>query len=170
MNRKGFHTKRIIAIALAMVFMVSASPCASAAQKNLGEKTDILLAYLEGYLKPFGITTYSMDMTASEKHKRSFVKPYTESCSVYVTQRKGYATSLKLVISEDDGSDKRIDELMACFMAGMMVTNFKITANEAIDYLTRIAEGETITLDGISYRIITGKPFTTVTSLEILPQ
>ena len=160
--------KKLLSVLFVVVFACS---CAFAETKTLGEKTEILLSMFEGYLEPFGITTYPLKMTKQEKAQSSFVKPYTKYCSLYITQENGVVTSLKIVSSEDDGSSERIDEILACFMAGIMITNLSISADDAIDYLTRMAgNSETIVVDGISYRVISGQPFTSILSLEIVPQ
>ena len=139
--------------------------------KTIGISTTELLSAFESYMAPFGISTYPMDMTDMEQDKSSFTKPFTKYCSMYVSQENGMVKSFKIVSKEDDGSEQRTNEIMAAFLGAIMLTNLNISADDAINALTQMIQThEVMTIDGLSYRFVTGQPFTTIMSIEVTPE
>lgn len=160
--------KQFVALIICIMMFISMNTYAET--KTLGIQTETLLTMFENYMVPFGISTYPMELREKDKGKDSIIVLFTKYCTLHIRQENGVVKSFQIVASEDDGSNQRIDEIMASFLGGIMLIDLGISSDDAIAFLTTIANtGEEKELNGISYRVITGQPFTTVISLEVKP-
>lgn len=160
-----FNVKRIVALVLALMLCGAAL---AEAPHDMGMTGEVLITMFRSYLEPFGVSTYNFELKEDEKADNSIVMPLSKYCTLSIQQDAGMVTSFKIVSSEDDGSDQRIDEIMACSMGCLMLTNLSLSADDAIDYLIRLTDQrEIITLDGLTYRFTTTAPFSTIVGLEV---
>ena len=155
--------KRLILIALALVLFTGSAQAAS-----LGKSTGFFLTMYGTYLNMFGVQHYSFEHSGDKDE--SIIMPINKHCSLYIHQQGGEMTKLEVVSSEDDGSEDRTSDIIGCFMGAMMLIDLSMPAEDVIKNLNEITSTtDAVIINGISYRFVTGQPFTSIVALEITP-
>lgn len=165
--------KRFFVCLIVMCLIFPAVACAS--DSNLGFTTDTFLSELSLCLDSFSDVLpahYPLEYTEKDAAEKSIIKLLGKHTCLYITQDGDMVKSFKVVSDEENNGDyyERACEIDACFMSALLVSNDYFTDENVMVSLSSIMyDREIITQNGISYRYVTGEPFTTVVALEVVP-
>ena len=136
-------------------------------KKNIGISTIEFLGMFEGFLEPYGLPYWELDMEENEKDDRSITKLITADISIVVYQSEEMVTEFWIVTDLGDTSNSdQINNLTFCIMDALMITDLEMSADEAITYATQIIQGKDLTRNGLNYHYSTS-PLTTAVAFKV---
>lgn len=162
--------KRFIAIiALLFVFVTVAEAA------DIGISVEDLVTGMDDMLAPFkaiGMPCYPLEFSENDLTTKTVLKLLTKHTSMSISQENGVVKSFKIVSDEDNGddSDNRTYEIMTTCVCAMLLTSDAINEENAVSILTDIVtDKEPHVYGNVSYRFVTGQPFTSIVALEVMP-
>ena len=164
--------KRVLCCILAMLIVC---PLAFAASGNLGISVEDLVTGMDDMLAPFkaiGMPCYPLEYSEKDLTAKTVLKLLTKHTSMSISHEDGVVKSFKVFSDEDNGedSDNRTNEIMTTCVCAMLLTSDAINEDNAVSILTDIVTDRQPHVYGnVSYRYVTGQPFTSVVALEVMP-
>jgi len=162
-------------VALLIVASQVICPLAYASDAVLDITVEELLSGMSELLAPYstiGMPCYPLEITEKDLTSNTVLKLLTRHTSISIKQQEGIVKSFKIVSDEDKGDDSenRTQEIMITCVCAMLLTNDAFNEDNAVSILTGIVSDKQSHVYGnVSYRFVTGNPFTTVVALEVTP-
>lgn len=169
-KRMAFFEKILALLVLVSLF---ACPLACASEGELGITVEELLSGMSESLAPYsaiGMPCYPLDFTEKDLTSNTVLKLLTRHTSISIRQQDGVVKSFKIVSDEDKGddSDNRTHEIMITSVCAMLLVNGGFNDDDAVSILSEmVTDKQPHVYGNVSYRFVTGAPFTTVVALEV---